>query len=1072
MKTNNKDIIREFFKSKTRFLAIFIINLLGISTFIGLNVLSKDMHKTIDNLYSMYNVADIKVSSNIALDQRDLDILNNLEYISDIEYGYNEEIYINNSKDIINVKNIPKKISTLKLIDGKFPDKINEIIIESTYKNKYRINDNIKLENDKIFNVVGYYENVEDRLENSKNIAFKGYSVVKINAYTILEYFQNKEYTFANIKLNINEPTYSEEYDKFVFDKKIDIQNKIYENSSSKLSNFLDEKYNEINDGKNKIIDAKNEIDKNANKISDAKNKIFNAEKELNSKINEFEGAFEKFQINENKINKNKTELIEKYYELKENKVKIEEGLKELETNKTKILDGLQEIENGILLINENKINIDKSKEEVLKNKEYVDNLKPNLFVSNTKIEEGKKQISNALMEIEQGEIKLEKEKINLLNKKYELNENLKFILNKIKELEENNSKIDDGLIQVENGIDKLDDGTQLLINEKNKYNLDYQKNLNDINQGKKKIEKNKKEINIAEEKFENERNKANFEINKSLNEIEVNERKLDNLKVLYFVNSRIDNPSYSSFIESVDSLNIISKLFPIIFYLIVILVSTTTMTRMVDEQRNSIGTYLFLGYSKWEISKKYYYYALIPTILGITLGIYFGLFSMPKFIYTAFRAGSISAYNDLQIIIDFKIIIISIISSILSTIISVYLALKNDFNIEISDLLKPKVPKYGTKILLENIKFIWEKLMFSNKITLRNIFRYKGKMIMNILGVSGCTALIFLGFAIRNSFSEISEIQYNKIRNFHAEVNLKQHLNENEIDTISKVLKDNFTTLSLQSIDAKFIVNDRENNIKMYIIDDINISNFIYLTNDITDDGVVISKRTLTLLNKGIGDEIIVTDYIGNNYNLKVKNITENYQGNYIYMSRNYYENSLNKEYKINNIIIKDTNKNLDSVLDYEEVQSISLNKTYKEIFDKISESLNFIVVFITLLSAVLSIVVTYSLLEINVNERQRELATIKVIGFYAKEVSLYIYKEIFILTVVGIIFGLIFGRGLHKIILVSMEKTNTVFVESTGISPYIFAIILTLFFSIISMLLVHRKLKNIDMIEALKME
>ncbi|CAM3234571.1 ABC transporter permease [Streptobacillus ratti] len=1068
MKTNNKDIIREFFKSKTRFLAIFIINLLGISTFIGLNVLSKDMYKTIDDLYTISNVADVTVSSNIALNQDDLKILNNLEYISDIEYGYNEEIYINNSKEILNLKSLPERISKLKLVEGNLPSSINEIIIEYQLKDKYSFNKKI---NEK-FKIVGYYENVENRLINSKIQTFKGYNVSSINGYTLAKYFENKEYTFANIKLKTNFKTYKAEYSSYIFEKKLDIRNKINKNSKMKLDEFLSQKYEEINKGKMQIENSKNDIIENENKIIDAKNKILSAEKKLISNINEFHGAYDKFNNNELKINKQKAELIEKQYNLKENLLKIEDGLKELDTNKEKINNGLNEIEKGFHIISENQKKIEDSKKEIFKNKEYIESLNSSIFVSKKRIEDGKNKIEKAIKDIEIGENKLKYELKNLEDKKYELITNLTFIENKKNELEDNKKKIYEGLEQIRLGIEKLEDGNQKLIEEKNKFDREYEENLNKINDGKKEIQNNKNKVEIAEKRFEKEKDKANQKIEKALNDIDINKRKLDSLNSIYFINTRIDNPNYSSFIESVESLNIISKLFPVIFYLIVILVSTTTMTRMVDEQRNSIGTYMFLGYSKNQISKKYYIYALLPTILGILLGIYFGIYSIPKFIYTAFRAGSISMYNNLVILFDLNIVLISIIASILSTILSVYLSLRNDFNIEISDLLKPKMPKQGSSILLEKIKILWNNLSFSNKISLRNIFRYKGKMIMNILGITGCTALIFLGFAIKNSFSDISELQYNKIRNFHAEINLKSHLNKNEISKIINLVEKDFTSLSLESINAKFSIKNRENDIKIYIIDDIKIDEFFHLSNKIDDNGAIISKRALTLMNKNVGDEILVSDFIGNEYNLKISNTTDNYQGNYIFITKKFYERNLQKEYKINTLIIKEFDKSLDYLLDFDEIQSISLNREYKDIFDKISDSLNFIVIFITLLSALLSIVVTYSLLEINVNERQRELATIKVIGFFSKEVSLYIYKEIFILTIVGIILGLFSGKILHKIVLISMEKTNTVFVENIGYSPYIFSIILTLIFSFISFLLIHRKIKNINMIEALKME
>lgn len=1069
MKAYFKDILKEIFKSKIKFIALFVITTLGVSTFIGLNILSYDMKKTLDNIYKEYNVYDIKISNSLGLDDVDREIISNYKDVLEYEYNYNKDMYIKGSHNVISLNSYPEKISKLNIIEGNFNNKNNEIILEYKNKSNYKIGDKLELENGEIFTITGYFENVEYREMDISENSFIGYGKSNLLAYTSSNYFKDDKPTIVKLRLKDTNDleTYTKEYEKIISKNKLELENLLNTNSINNLNNFKTSKLNDINDGYRKIEEYKNELDYNQNKLINAQKLIDDSNLELMKKENEFKNASSKLKNAEKEIKLNQEKL-----ENANNTIISSE--KELLENKEKVLEGLSKIEDGFKEIEKNENQLILGREELNKNKNKVNSLKPSIFLSKNKIEDYKLQIQENEDKINKGfeQINLEKEK--LINTKNDLLDNLDKINKGIEEIEKNKTEITDNYILLMKAKDNL---------EKESYNYykDYNKNLNNINLGKNKIIDSQKELNSNLEKFNTSKEKANVEIEDNLKKLDESSREINSLKPLTLVLTRFDNASYVSYLESTDAINIISKFFPIAFLFIVILVTTTTMTRMVDEHRGIIGTYKFLGYSNTSILFKYLVYSLIPTTLGILFGIYLGIYIFPNIIYIAYKASSITTFSNLHLYLDYKYIVIAIFVSIITNVLSVYLSLKKEIKLEVSNLLRPKVSIVGSKIFLENIKFIWEKLKFFNKLTLRNLWRYKGRMIMNIMGTLGCASLIFFAFAIKNSLKEMPNIQFNNIMKYEASINLKSYLNDNEIDEFLKNNLRGKEILRTEKIDAKFNINEiKESPITIFVVEDLNkISRFVSFFDNsnkeynLNENGILISERALSLMNKKVGDNIEIKDYYGNKYNLKIENVFKNYFSNYIFVSKEYFENN-GYEYKTNNILLKNVKEKTlyDKLLDSGKVNFISLESENKSMVDKTTESLNVIVVFITLLSGLLSIVVTYSLLDINVSERNRELATIKVLGFYSSEVSLYIYRELLILTIIGILLGYLGGNLLHYTILESMKETRIVFVEITGITPYIFSTILTAIFSIISMLFIHRRLSKINMVEALKME
>lgn len=1043
MKSIHKDLLRKILKNKIRFLYLMIITILGSSTYIALNILPRSMNKTISNIYEKYNVYDIKIFNNLGFNNKEKEILNNINGIESIEYVYNKE-YLLKSEKVINLFSLSKNILKLNIIEGKEPKNNNELIIEYRLKNIYPINSNIELQ-DKKYIVTGYFENPVHRLLDNHEIAYKGLNKTDILAYTIQSNFQENDLKNIYIKL---------EKDKNLIQMKNLLEQKLY--SYDKEKEFKSEKLKFLLKEETKLINGIKEIETGINKIQNEKLELNKINKDILKKENLISSTL-------NNINKNEKVIEQENIKIQNSIIDIDAGLKKLQ-------DGLTDINSGILLIEESLNKIDSGLKEIeIKEIELNNNLyklrkiKSSIFFSENKKNKYIKEINDALNTII-------KEKEKLFNNKKELNSKLSELNIQKNQINNNISDLTRKKEEVFIGNVNIKKNKEVLAYNKNKFLNDYDENILKIKNSKKDIKNAYYILNNKEKDLIIKKN--NIRYTDSIQKIKNLKEEISSLKNIYIVSTYMDNASYISYVEGIESLNIISKIFPIIFYFIVIFITITTMTRLIEEDRSSIGTMRFLGYSDIDILIKYLIYALIPTILGLFIGNILGFIYLPRFIYTAYNSGSISTFNNLEIIFSPKLYIISFIASIISSFLSVYISIKASLNVNVASLLKMKSPNKSKKIFLEKFNFLWNKLKFTTKITIRNIFRYKIKLAINIIGIAGCSSLIFLAFSIKDSFNNISYQQFDYLRPYKAEINIKNNYNKIEIDNLLK----NNNYIYAQKIYAKILNNYEEKYVDIYVFND-NISSFIKIIDsknnniNLEDKGIYISQRALELSNKSIGENILIKDYYMKVYNFNIFKSFQNYSGNYIYMTKKYYE-SLGYKYKENIILVKDKINNYDKFFKNPDILYIYETNTQKLIYDKISNSLNYIVLFIMIFSAILSFVVTYSLLDININERKKEISTIKVLGFRKIEIFKYIYSETILLTIIASLLGIILGIILHKSVIFSMRNTNVIFIETISLKTYILTLILTYVFSFISIVISFRKINVINMVESLKID
>ena len=553
-------------------------------------------------------------------------------------------------------------------------------------------------------------------------------------------------------------------------------------------------------------------------------------------------------------------------------------------------------------------------------------------------------------------------------------------------------------------------------------------------------------------------------------------------IKPKWYIYDRLDNTSYKELINASDNLKKIGNIFPIIFFAISVLVSLISMMRMIEEDRVENGTLKSLGYNSFHITLKYVIYSLLATTIGSSVGAIFGsymipnviwniykkIFFIPKFIYLLK-----SDYNALGL----WICILCICGT------SVIVCIKNLREVP-ANLMRPKAPKSGKKILLERINFIWKKLKFSDKITIRNIFRYKSRVITTILGIAGCTSLILAGFGLKDSIKDVIDFQFNNIIKYDKMLMTNESINQ--IDIEKELLNDdkveNYTNVNTQNI--KVLFNDEQHEVTMITPNDFNsISKSISLidlkTNNIidniSDNSCIISEKTAKLLDIDVGDKISLLDNDNNKYDIKVSYIIKNYINQYLYINKNTYNNLFNN-YKINSILIslKEEDKN-SKEFDKKYISNgyaltiVDIDDIKSSMSDMLS-SIDSIVAILIIAAASLAFVVLYNLSNINISERKREIATLKVLGFYPSEVDKYINRETVLLTILGIGIGLLFGSYLSHFIISTCEPDFIMFDRHVYTLSYFYSLFITVIFTIIVTIVTHFNLKKINMVTSLK--
>ena len=1004
-----KNSFRKIWKSKGRFLSLILIVILGTSFFAGVRETASDMIKTLDNYYDETNLYDFKIVSTMGLTDDDIKSLDKIDGIKKIEGTYSFDTLIDgNAVKISALSNISKPT----LVKGRMPKKNNECLGEEGY---YNIGDTIKIEDDTYLNnnsckIVGTVNSSSYIYEN-KGISTVGDGKLDSLIYTSKDNFKLDYYTEIYIEVDNakEELSYSDSYDLL-----IDKVNK----KLMKLKPLRETaRYEEIlKNAMDKVAERENEL----NRVkSENETKFNDALTELNSNKIKLDEGLEEYNSNLNTLNKTKEST----------ESQLNNGFNALESAKTEFNNALSNA--GLT----------------------VDSLGPTLDTTNTAITELEKQLEG-------------------LDPSDSLYETLNARLNELK----NNKTNIETLISTNNTLTEQEN---TLNSSLSTWNREYSKALKELNSAKREIDNGYIELEQGYEEYNTNYNLYLEEVSNYENKINDAKNEIQNIeKPVWYLLTREDLTGYTSFYESATKVDSIAAVFPIFFILIAFLMAFNTMNRMIEEERSEIGAFISLGIRKSTISFSYLLYVFIACILGLVIGLSIGYTLIPRILYTVYSA-SFTIPKLITYANPYACLIIVLTTIILMSLV-VFITLVKDFRLAPATILRPESPKNGKKILLERIKPLWKHLSFSWKITLRNLFRYKKRIFMTVLGIAGCTALLLTGFGIKDSLSDLLDIQYGNITHYDATLVLNDDVND---DDVIKSLTDNNITAYTKTSISSFTFKANNKNLDFTLIafmNDTNIDDYITLKTldgnslSLSNNGVIITEKMSELLNAKVGENISIRDSDNRLYIVKVSGICENYIGNFMYMNNTYYEEIFDDD-NYNSYLV-----NLDNSINKEKLSNNLLETKYfgaiqytednMDMFNDIIAGMNNIVYLIIIFSSFLAITVLYNLTIININERKREIATLKVLGFKDKEVSSYVYRETIILTIIGIIVGIFLGFSLNTFVLMIAETDEILFIKTIKPLSYILSFIIIVAFSIIVQIVTYFILKRIDMIDSLK--
>lgn len=1070
-----KDIFREIKISLGRFLSILCIVAIGVAFFAGIKASAPDMKNSADTYFDKYNVQDIQVYSTIGLTKKDVAAIKKIKGVKSVQPSFSMDTLsqIDSTQMVIKVISygIDQKMNKIRVVEGRMPERENECLVEaSSATNKlygtFHIGDTIKLQS-------GTDEALSKSLKHTK--------------YKIVGTCYNPNYlSYEKGSSNIGSGTVN----SFIYIQNTNVLKDYYTEvdvcvkGAKDLDCYSDEYFDVVDPVLKKIKKISNkQIDA---RIQSYQSELDEKKQEVNDKFKDAENQFNDAQ---NKIDSGLSEIQSNELKLQNSKDQINQGWNEYYAN-LQLLDNISTLQNAIAQIEES----EKKLPELLSQKEQVENglqqinAEGDLNTKRTLIQNAIDFIDIALKKLENYPDSSDAETIRIkLNEKKELLQGQLSLIDqaiaKKAELEAILPQIQSGIEQIQAGVAKkaeLQSQLNQLLNAKNELNNAYVSLINGQAQyedGVSKIEDAKNELNKSIEQLTLSKAEFNIQKHDALRELSDAQLEIDKMEGKWIVLDRNSHYSYRDYGACADRMDGIAKVFPVFFFLVAALVCMTTMTRMVDEQRNEMGTLKALGYSKLQIASKYIIYALIASILGSILGCSLGMYLFPTVIFNAWN----TLYNIDQIKFLFQPGLILLASgsvtgiTLLATLYSIYSEL-----IEMpSQLMRPKAAKAGKKILLERISFIWKRLSFLQKVTARNIFRYKKRFFMTIIGIAGCSALLVAGFGINDSISDIVNQQYNVIYHYDATVSAKT----SEITSQIKSLKGVKDVYEEDHLAVTTKIENKDISTTVHIIsNDKKFKDFCTLFNgnkefDLDDSSVLISQKMATKLNKKAGDTIKIKDANNKVIKAKIKGVFTNYVGHHIYASESLYK-SWNTSAKTTHIYLiksKKTTKKFErnlgnKIMNIDGVQSVTFYSSLQKNFKDMIKSISYIVVVLVISAACLAFVVLYNLSNVNISERKREIATIKVLGFTRKEVDAYINRETILLTILGSLIGLGIGIGLHHLIMNLAEMDDIMFGRTINSISYVISFVMTIGFNAIINLCMHKKLNNIQMVESLK--
>ncbi len=1088
-----KDTVKEITHNFKRFISMLLIVLLGVGFFAGIKAASPDMKETLDQYFDDQNVMDIQVMSTLGLTQTDLEELQKVEGVQQVEGSYSTDVIVNSGEEefVVKLESLPENINQIKMVEGKLPENETECVVEENFLlgTGHQIGDKIQIEVENITNDDGETK----KLLKQEEVTIVG--TVQSPLYIYMErgstelgsgkidyymYIPHKNFdtdlstvAYITVEGAKDLKTYQSKYEDVVQEVKDRIDaiseerrqaryDEIYEEANSKIQDAQKELDKQSKEAEEELQKAEQELEDGKKELEDGKTQLQNEKnstyRELENAKEQLDAAKEELAANQKLFEQEKQEAEEQLAEAQENLELLQQTQTQYNTAKTNLQNG----QNKIKELQDKLAGLDETEdaEEIASINEQISQLQQQNYILQATIQAIETQLKKQGIEPSK------------------LSSTISTIQNEInsgkKELEENEALLESASKELEEQTQNYEQGKATADREFAQAEQELEDAETEIAQGEKDLEEARKEAEeqIADAEEELEQAKLDLE------EIE---------KPDWYILDREANAGYVSYLQDTDRIANIAQVFPVVFFLVAALISLTTMTRMIEEQRVQIGTLKGLGYSKLQIATKYLIYAFLATILGSFIGMTIGFYLLPSIIFDMYRM----MYTLPPIVLEFnaEYATLGLLAAMICTVGATIYSCAKTLASTPANLMRPKAPKPGKRVFLEKIPFIWSKLNFTQKVTVRNIFRYKKRFLMTIIGIAGCTSLITAGFGLRDAISSMIPSQYGEIFKYNLEISLKDGLTQNETqeaytETVNRNEIKNSMLVNIHSISI-----DKDNNnqsIQLIVPQQVEqLQDFIQLRNrkhneetyTLNDEGVILTEKLAQLLDIKEGDTIVLeTD--DDTVEVKVTAITENYLLHYIYMSPTLYEQLYQEEIKPNTIlaITEELSEEQEDALgksileDKDNISGVSFTSATTDMFEDVMNNMSLVVFILIVAAGMLALLVLYSLSNTNIGERIRELATIKVLGFYDKEVYNYVGKETVILTLIGILVGLGGGFFLTTYIIKTCELDMVMFNPQIKVMSYLYGIIITAVFAMIVSIGTYFTLKKIDMIESLK--
>ena len=759
----------------------------------------------------------------------------------------------------------------------------------------------------------------------------------------------------------------------------------------------------------------------------------------------------------------------------------IDEGLSEIESGETQINDGIRQIDDGISQgdtgIEEGRKKLADTRAQLDEAKKKLDPVPGQLEQSKNELEAGEKEIAANAQKLKDGRSQLEDGKRQIREAKQTITANEQKLL-------ASQAHLEDGERQLADGKQKLADAEKELSDAK----AELEDGRKKIADGEKELADGEKELSDGWKEYEDGVKEFEEKIADGEQKIADAEKELAELeKPEWIVSDRSSLPENIGYGENADRMRSLGQVFPVMFFLVAALISLTTMTRMVEEERTQIGTLKALGYSKAAIASKYMCYALIATLLGSAIGVLLGQKVLPFVIVVAYKI----MYQHMPNVVlpyNLKFAAIATGAALFSTLFATFSACYRELGSTPAVLMRPPAPKEGKRVLLERIPFLWKPLSFTWKSTMRNLFRYKKRFFMTVFGIGGCMALMLVGYGLRDSIMDIARLQFAELQLYDGMVIMDSDASKEEREELLKFAKQNPDVENqMQVFLEKETLHVGKKTFSPYVMvceDKEMFSDFVVFRDrvrrdsyELTDEGAIVTEKIAKEAGVGVGESISIENEELGTVEIPVAHITENYMGHYIYMTPVLYEACFGKEVEMNEILFRASEEGTKDVvaigedfLGKEAALSISYTATTMNQINDMLKALDSVMIVLIISAGLLAFVVLYNLNNININERKRELATIKVLGFYDGEVSAFVYRENIVLTIIGILAGVGLGIVLHRFTITTVEVDACMFGRNINLPSFLTAAAFTAGFSVFVNVVMHFKLKKIDMVESLK--